>query len=370
MKCTDRRKSKDRAISKVNSTTEYEALRAEKLFRYEYSNQLNISLLTFAFTVFTAGLLIFSILMEIGKDKITPTNIQDDTQTYMVFVEYFFACFFLIPCFFSGINFRYTVKNSLRIGQITEYIREKVHFDDGESWESFKRKYHVNYFYKKPSGIGGARDIPLWINIISCAMSLIIGIFGIVVIDINTRKFLTDNTWWVAFYCLGVALLLIMYKFLQPIIPVKHQWWVQLIILAKALIPLFICYFKSKDEMLVQKIIISVWLALLYLCIIITPRYAREIELANCVLEYTKEKLKHANNAKKEITFATKKNIFHQFLLHSTIIQKYREKKCILRWYYRKYCREILITLEIDSSGKCTEKFIKYIDDCLTDIFP
>ena len=146
-------------IEKVSGVTEYEALRAEKLFRYEYSNQLNTSLLTFAFTVFTAGLIIFTLLFEFGGIfKPTENNVTGD-QTYIVFAEYFFACFFLLPCFFSRINFRYTLKNSLRIGQLTDYTREKIQFDDGESWEIFKRDFRVNYFYKMPSGVGGAKEL-------------------------------------------------------------------------------------------------------------------------------------------------------------------------------------------------------------------
>ena len=167
-------------IEKVSSSTEYESLRAEKLFRYEYANQLNTSLLTFAFTIYTAGLALFALIFEFGN-FFTPestSNTYNGKDVYTLFVEYFFACFFLLPCFFARINFLYTVNNSLRIGQLTEYTREKIQFDDEESWESFKRKYKVNYFYRTGVGVGGAKEIPFCISE-SWLFSLIFEIFSI-----------------------------------------------------------------------------------------------------------------------------------------------------------------------------------------------
>ena len=99
-------------LEKVSSSTEYESLRAEKLFRYEYANQLNTSLLTFAFTIYTAGLALFALIFEFGDFiAMEETSVSSNGKDiYTLFVEYFFACFFLLPCLFARINFLYFEK--------------------------------------------------------------------------------------------------------------------------------------------------------------------------------------------------------------------------------------------------------------------
>lgn len=361
-------------IGKVSSATEYEALRAEKLFRYEYSNQLNTSLLTFAFTVFTAGLLIFTLLFEFGGIlKTGEVESVGDSQIYIVFVEYFFACFFLLPCFFSKINFRYTVKNSLRIGQLTDYMRERVYFDDGESWESFKRDYGVNYFYKKPSGVGGAKDIPFWINTISCGLSIAVGAIGIYNLGTNTNIFLQENLKWHLLYGSSVCLFTFLAKILEPIIPMNKR-----LIGATALVVVEIVfgvgYTKVVESNCVeQMVIILVWFMLLICCIMSTPQYEKEIELANCVLEYTRAKLRYKKSNKMLHTDKERNElIFRSFLKESSAIKKYRKKAettIMPNWYAMQCCKVMLSLLDIGCDGSNEVVSADSVHNYLVEIF-
>lgn len=318
-------------FEKVSSITEYEALRAEKLFRYEYSNQLNTSLLTFAFVVYTAGFALFSFL----------TDSDSLSDTMKLFVEFFFSVVFLLPCIFSKINFRYTVQNSLRIGQLTDYIREKVKFDDDESWESFKRDYHVNYFYRQPTGVGGAKEIPFWIDIISLVMSLIVAYM-------NTENYLyspNDEGELELIWSSKAVIFLVCMVSIITVFSLIHSTIRKCCIeyhpIATSLICIFIQVvtyvgFIIYINSLIDKfeidfwIIFSIWLLSFNWCLSFLPRYNREIEIANSVLEYTKVKLKYSSNNKKCNHCPNPKRneiIFKDFLKSSSIVEKYLHKK-------------------------------------------
>lgn len=357
---------------KVSSKTEYETLRAEKLFRYEYSNQLNTSLLTFAFTVFTAGLAIFTLMF--GPEGSFFSNGEKSTSDGIpiVFSEYFFACFFLLPCFFSRINFRYTVKNSLRIGQLTEYIRQKISFDDGESWESFKRKYAVNYFYKKTSSVGGAKDIPFWINLISIGLSIAVGAFGI--FNLCTYNDLSFYPGGICLICFGAATLLITIciKFIEPLLAGKCRTITKITFLVLATIAGIICIIYLNDKPYnISLIIILVWYLSLLSCIFITPQYDREIELANCVLEYTRAKLEDSKNKPQCIPLETQnKQIFNQFLNTSTVIKDYQKvvEKCPLRkWDVLRRCTIMLSMLDVGNRNPADVMSDGEIYNCLVE---
>lgn len=416
-------------IEKVSGVTEYEALRAEKLFRYEYANQLNTSLLTFAFTVFTAGLIVFTLLVEFGgmfspnsdksdvasykitingtasesesdyqieiknspdngankqkdntateEDNISKEDTGEDNtktgsnnandQTYIVFVEYFFACFFLLPCFFSRINFRYTVKNSLRIGQLTDYIREKIEFDDGESWESFKRDYRVNYFYKQPSGVGGAKDIPMWINIISCIISVSIGAMGMHSLSIESEM-LNGSIYLIGFWLfVRIIVSVVVEVCLQKSAAEKNRMWyffsfviavlvlIVMVILHSNLtkIPIVLCDIAQNVTTILP---IILWCELLQVCILITPKYDREINLANSVLEYTRAKLKFSK-FKRDMSCTIgcgviqmkgeNELIFKRFLRESSVIEKLNKKKTEKQLI--RYCKTLFSQLDKDN---------------------
>ena len=390
---------------KVGGATEYEALRAEKLFRYEYANQLNTNLLTFAFTVFTAGLIVFTLLFEFSgiinpsanKDEITNYNIIIDStagenqqdyqveiknntqqkdwnqdQTYIVFVEYFFACFFLLPCFFSRINFRYTVKNSLRIGQLTDYIREKIQFDDGESWEKFKREFHTNYFYQKESGVGGAKDIPYWINIISILLSASVGIVGIYSMKTINNEYIIPWWGWLAFIALIMGAIIV--KMIEPFFSMnKITSKIPCVVLVEFLLLIVLSmvlykWFDISEYFIIQLIIISFWTLVLQVCILITPQYDKEIELANCVLDYTRAKLQEGNNKPQNESYKKRNlRIFIEFLYNSVVVNSYLEKikgkKSFNRHVILKKCKTILYQLDINNKDLTREEKNKCINN-------
>lgn len=354
-------------IEKVSGVTEYEALRAEKLFRYEYSNQLNTNLLTFSFTVYTAGLALFALIFEFS-DFFTTTNSNtiSNKDVYSVFVEYFFACFFLLPCFFARINFLYTVNNSLRIGQLTEYTREKILFDDGESWESFKREYKVNYFYRKGSGVGGAKEIPFWINIISQSISLAVGILGIYVLIQNNADFqyfsetITKIVFIRIFLSIGIE---IYCQITTRYIKKRYYFFMFLVNLlityALSMQGKIDVYLKANSESFPCFLIVLVWVELLQLCIFITPQYDREIMLANSVLEYTKAALEYSKDhvSTEETMIKRSKAIFLIFLDKSSVLEKYRDKYSNKTEKIVKQCMPIY--KQIDINAKCFEHSTK-----------
>ena len=390
-------------IEKVSGVTEYEALRAEKLFRYEYSNQLNTSLLTFAFTVFTAGLIIFTLLFQFGGLSIPNSNIDEnsnynitvkdatdeeesnyqieikdnsnkDDYTYVIFVEYFFACFFLLPCFFSRINFRYTVKNSLRIGQLTDYTREKIKFDDNESWESFKRNFNTNYFYQKRYGVGGAKDIPYWINIISCLLSTSVGMVGIY--SMTTKSNVFSMPWWGWHIFFAVIISSIIFKRIEPLLQMNKIFKITYIIVVVEFVLLIILAvvlyraFDMSNAYITQLIYMSFWGLVLQICILITPQYDKEIELANCVLDYTRAKLREAKNKPSNESEKERNiRIFNEFLDNSVVVNNYKEKSIEKNKYFKKIifrkCKTILYQLDMYNNDLTREEKNKCINNYL-----
>ncbi|MBE6664663.1 MAG: hypothetical protein E7603_00395 [Ruminococcaceae bacterium] len=375
-------------LERVGSTTEYEALRAEKLFRYEYSNQLNTGLLTFAFTIFTAGLALFALIFEFSdlfkaiSSTVESTDLENLSteisikNLYSVFVEYFFACFFLLPCFFARVNFRYTVKNSLRIGQLTDYIREKVHFDDGESWESFKRDYKINYFYRSPSGVGGAKDIPKWINIISHTISLIVGMVGIYVL-FQSNSILQDLIKYLIFYAAIRMLISILCKIYSAYTTrqIKKKYYFVIFSINRVLDIVFGLIIRlqlQNEPELIKKLIpytliILIWAELLQFCVYITPQYDREIHLANSVLEYTKAALiyseKHSLHS--ELEADRYKHVFEIFLKESSVLKKYDEKYCCNHKKIVKKCMPIYAQVAVDNKHLDFISKNKYLIDYL-----
>ena len=331
-------------IEKVSGVTEYEALRAEKLFRYEYSNQLNTSLLTFAFTVIIAGLVLFSLVMQFG-------DLGENQKTISFFIEYFFAAFFLLPCFFAGINFRYTVKNSLRICQITDYVRIKIQFDDDESWESFKQDYNAHYFYKQSCRIGGAKDIPLCVSIVSCAISF--AVFCIFTYLCNKNAGLgRDEGVFTFWYWAARSFVFLSTAIITQLLPFKNKkrYYVIILLLNITITSLFFSTdtISYRDYFLME----LVWAELFNFCLYLMPQFNREIKIADLFLDFTKTKLQfsairpHCNKCTKKQREMT---IFEMFLRNNSFIYVYLQKgkfKCKTRKYsyLKQYLHELFIS--------------------------
>lgn len=348
-------------IEKVSGVTEYEALRAEKLFRYEYSNQLNTSLLTFAFTVFTAGLVLFSLVVEFG-------NINNRSQMIELFIEYFFAIFFLLPCFFARINFKYTLNNSLRICQITDYVREKIKFDDDESWESFKQDYKSHYFYKQNNRIGGAKDIPCGVSVVSCVLSfLIFGIFTF--LQIHPIELYLDQDFYLVLYW-GIRLLLFIGTTIyvqKSRFEIKRILYLGILITNVLLTGMFLsleivdfsdCFFMG-----------IIWAEAFHFCIFSIPQYNREIKIAELILDYTKAKLHYSVLRPKCNKCKVKEReiiIFNMFLRDSSFINSYISKnkkkktKEILK-YLIPYIQEMIFDKDEELQNEMIQQLNTYI---------
>lgn len=159
----------------ISPEAEYNALRAEKIYRYGYANSVNTALLTLTLAVFSVGGLLF-----------TSSN-----NTFEGIAEIFFPLFFLIPCLFARIGFRSLVKNSVRIGVLSEYMRKHL-FKGQRSWECIKND-KFNYFMETKKYIGGVKEVPQCVSIISILFSAIIGYHPIYVLiedKINAVVFL------------------------------------------------------------------------------------------------------------------------------------------------------------------------------------
>ena len=127
----------------ISPEAEYNALRAEKIYRYGYANSVNTALLTLTLAVFSVGGLLFT----------------SSKNTFEGIAEIFFPLFFLIPCLFARIGFRSLVKNSVRIGVLSEYMRQHL-FKGQRSWECLKND-KFNYFMEPQKYIGGVKEVPL-----------------------------------------------------------------------------------------------------------------------------------------------------------------------------------------------------------------
>lgn len=142
----------------ISSETEYNALREEKIFRYGYSNSVNTSLFTITLAVFSVGALLFTM----------------STDKFDELAKIFFPLFFLLPCLFARIGFYSLLRNSVRIGLLSEYMRSHLTFNDNISWEKIKKHRRINYFLDSKKYIGGVKEVPECITAISLIFSAII----------------------------------------------------------------------------------------------------------------------------------------------------------------------------------------------------
>ena len=240
----------------ISSETEYNALREEKIFRYGYSNSVNTTLLTITLAVFSVGALMFTM----------------STNAFEELAKIFFPLFFLLPCLFARICFRSLLKNSIRIGLLSEYIRSHISFKDGISWEKIKKDKEINYFLKPDQYIGGVKEVPLCVTAVSLLFSMIIAHYFIYQSLSNVNDFL-----W-----LILSLIPIMVAF-YPLSSASNKGFkistIVLLVTAESIIyVLFFVFLDCGWQIILHQAIYHVIL-ICVLCMI--PNFEKEIDEAN-----------------------------------------------------------------------------------------
>lgn len=263
---------KDDSRSVVSCEAEYYALREEKIFRYGYSNQLNTTLLTITLTIFSIGIVCFSM--------------DTDDPLLFEFAMYFFPVFFLIPCFFAKICFRYALRNSIRIGILSEYMRKHIKNQNEVSWETIKKDKELNYFYKNDCKIGGVKDLPICITIISIFISVIIGRYPTFsCINENIKLFFLMLLPLVPILLLGIEFQLSRFNnnMIQKILSIVM--WLCFVISIYCFV---IAHHLDNYELLIKQAVYDLTLFFTVVCI---PNYKNELRIANEALKKKQEKI-------------------------------------------------------------------------------
>ena len=240
----------------ISSETEYNALREEKIFRYGYSNSVNTTLLTITLAVFSVGALMFTM----------------STNMFEELAKIFFPLFFLLPCLFARICFRSLLKNSIRIGLLSEYIRTHILFKDGISWEKIKKEKEINYFLKPDQYIGGVKEVPLCVTAVSLIFSMIIAHYFIY----HSLSDVSNFLWLI------LALIPIMVAF-YPLSAASNKGFkistIVLLVVAEVIIyALFFVFLDCGWQIIMHQAIYHVIL-ICVLCLI--PNFKKEIDVAN-----------------------------------------------------------------------------------------
>lgn len=141
---------------------EYQALREEKLNRYDYANKLTTDLITFTTAVVGAALAMYAIYnKEFGSDNT------------VLILKYLQSLLMLSPALFATVTHRHSILNSIRINLISDYLREMSSAE--KTWEKFKKEYDVQYFdfpYNKHNKrIGDITDLCIGTTAVSLLFS-------------------------------------------------------------------------------------------------------------------------------------------------------------------------------------------------------
>lgn len=267
MKMSRRKQSKDdkKLPSFISRETEYNALREEKIFRYSYSNSVNTTLLTVTLAVFSVGGLLFSI----------------SEDTFVELAKIFFPLFFLLPCVFARIAFYSLLRNSVRIGLLSEYMRSHISFENNYSWEKIKKERKINYFLDPEKYIGGVKEIPLCITVVSIIFSAIITHYFV---------FQAVNGNICVFFPLSLSLIPIAI-FFSPINNSKSRKdeikkTISLIIIEAAMYTLYFILLKCYVKIIVLQAIYHIVL-ISVLCLV--PNFNREIEKTDKIFKDYKQ---------------------------------------------------------------------------------
>ena len=248
----------------ISPEAEYNALRAEKIYRYGYANSVNTALLTLTLAVFSVGALLF-----------TSSN-----KPFEGIAEIFFPLFFLIPCLFARIGFKSLVKNSVRIGLLSEYMRKHL-FKNQCSWECLKND-KMNYFMESKKYIGGVKEVPLCVSAVSILFSSIIGFYPIYTLVPDKLRAIS-----ILLVCLcGIGIVFFLRQY--------YKWadrciWVAVGCFAGGVIIYYLCDTSPQKpcEFLLKMIF---YFLPSIVAILIMPNFKKEIDDANEKLEdYKKE---------------------------------------------------------------------------------
>ena len=98
---------------------------------------------------------------------------------------------------------------------------------------------------------------------------------------------------------------------------------------------------------IVTYFVILAWLAIVYACIFLSPKYEWENDVANCILDYTRVKLKYVKiyGCEKSIEQRNIK-IFTDFLQQSETIKRCYQKKSKRN---EKYIKSVLAEVDINN---------------------
>lgn len=262
------KKKKENEVSPIiSSEAEYHALREEKIFRYGYSNSINTTLLTLTLAVFSVGGLMFTM----------------NGNNFFELAEVFFPLFFLLPCLFSCICFRYLLRNSVRIGLLSEYIRTHLNFQNNTSWEGIKKDEEIKYFMFSKNCIGGAEDVPKCVTMVSLILSLIIAHYFIYQDLHNDSKVFIISL--LALIPLIVAFVLHQIsstKIMEIAIAISC------LIFEIMIYVLFSFFLQEHMDVLSKQAIYNV---LLLFIVLLTPNFKRETQKAEQTLKECKEKI-------------------------------------------------------------------------------
>lgn len=255
----------------VSCEAEYNALREEKLFRYNYSNQINTTLLTTTIAIFSIGILLF--------------NIEDADSGLIEFARFFFPMFFLLPCVFAKICFHSALRNSMRIGLLSEYIRAFLIFENyNYSWETLKQSEKVNYFYDiSEKGLNGVKDMPIRITYISIVFSAAISRYPL--IKYTGWGFLNFLIMLIPLSLILLCVYLLQYK-IQMKADKEIKWWCYILIpliylLAFSLSLLLNITFKTSNVDMHLFISTLLYDLTLISVVLDMPTYQLEIDEAN-----------------------------------------------------------------------------------------
>ena len=256
---------------KIAPEAEYNALRGEKIFRYGYANSVNTTLLTLTLAVFSVGGLLF-----------TSSN-----EDFTGIAEIFFPLFFLIPCLFARIGFKSLVKNSVRIGLLSEYMREHL-FKNENAWECIKGDDKLNYFMEPKKYIGGVKEVPQCVSVVSILFSAIIGYHPIYMLISDQLKAISF-----LLICLcGIGLIF----FLRQ----NFKWADRCILVAVSCFTAGVIIYYLCDTSPSESCVFLLKLILYFLpsivAILLVPNFKNEISEANNKLEDYKKEISKKNS--------------------------------------------------------------------------
>lgn len=119
---------------------EYNALKSEQLYRYEYNNKLRSDFIVFSTAVLTACIAGVVVLSEANN---TNNNGYDFALSMR---ERFVIAMFLLPILYSKISFNHALENEVRLRLISDYLRESGPAGL-KTWFRMKQENNIQYYF-------------------------------------------------------------------------------------------------------------------------------------------------------------------------------------------------------------------------------